>query len=80
MDVIALIERRSPLLAETMEDHRDIGDSCQASLPSGSESRTDVDEQADVDPDAGKDSMQTPRLCKWPGSAFPAKTFEGQCQ
>ena len=63
MDVMALIEQRNPLLAETMEDHRNIGESCQAGLPGGSESRNDEDDGAEPDcvyddPDAGNDPMQ----------------------
>ncbi len=64
MDVMVLIQKKHPLLAETMEDHRSIGDSCHAATTGSSESRNDLDATDDVDdprgddPDAGKDSMQ----------------------
>ncbi len=58
MDVMGLIQKKHPLLAETMEDHRSIGGSCQAAHTGGDESQNDVDEATDFDPDAGKDPME----------------------
>jgi len=81
MDLMGLIENKNPLLAETMEDHRSIGDSCRANIHGGNEGRNDQDGDLDAevaydDPDSGRDSMQIDaETLQMAGFGIPGEDF-----